>query len=323
MGTVFKSFGHFIPEKRVTNKELAERFNITEEWILERTGIEERRYFEDGGTSDMTVLAANRCLEKTDISAKDIDLIIVATMTPDYHCPSTAAIVHYKLNTSNASGFDLMAACSGFIYALELGQSLLETRKYKSILVVGADKMTSCIDLNDRKTTLVLADGAGVCLLQYSEKQNQIIDTFCRLDSSCSSDIVTPIGGSVSPVSENNVSEQNHYMRFISKDIFKNGVNLFEKAINEVLNRNNLTSEDIDLIIPHQANKRIIEKISQDLSIPISKFYINVEKLGNSSAATVPIAMSEVSEQGKLKGKILLVSIGAGFTYAASILQFD
>ncbi len=323
MGTIFKSFGHFIPETRITNKELAGRFDISEEWILERTGIEERRYFDGGGTSDMAVLAANRCLEKTDLSPTDIDLIIIATITPDHQCPSTAALVHQKLRTSNSSGFDIVAACSGFLYALELGQSLIETKKYKNILIAGADKLSSCIDWNDRKTTLIFADGAGVCLLQHSDTQNQIEDTYCRLDSNCADYIVTPNGGSASPINEKNVFEQNHYMRFHNKDIFIKGVKLFEKSINEVLKRNNLTSEDIDLIIPHQANKRIIEKISEDLNIPISKFFINVEKNGNSSAATIPIGLSEISAQGKLKGKILLVSIGAGFTYAASILQFD
>jgi len=323
MGVIFKSFGHFIPESRVTNKELAERFGVTEEWILERTGIEERRYFESGATSDMAVLAANNCFEHTDVKPEEIDLLIVATMTPDYQCPSTAAIVHKKLNLINSSGFDLMAACSGFLYALELGQSLIEAGKYKNILIAGADKMSSCIDLNDRKTTLVLSDGAGVCLLQHSETENQIIDTFCKLQGNLAEDIVVRQGGSACPLNETNIHEQDHYLRFESREIFQNGVYLFQHAIEKVISKNNLTLNDFDLIIPHQANKRIIEKLSENLKVPISKFVINIEKIGNSSAATVPIAMSELFAQERLKGKILTVSIGAGFTYSASILQFD
>lgn len=323
MGVIFKSFGHFIPEKRVINKELAARFGVTEEWIFERTGIEERRYFEAGGTSDMVVLAAKECFERASIAPEDIDLLIVATITPDYQCPSTAAIVHQKLNIVNSSGFDLMAACSGFLYALELGQSLIETGKYKNILVAGADKMSSCIDRNDRKTTLVLADGAGVCLLQHSDTENQIIDTFCKLHGNLAKDVITRNGGSVSPLREANIHEQDHYLRFESRQIFQNGVNLFEYAINQLLAKNGLTVNDFDLIIPHQANKRIIEKLSENLKVPISKFVINIEKIGNSSAATIPIAMSQLFAQGKLKGRILTVSIGAGFTCSASILQFD
>lgn len=322
MGVVFKAFGYFIPDKRVTNEELSTRFNISQEWILERTGILERRYFEDGATSDMIVLAAQDCLKQAEINPEEIDCIIIATMTPDFHCPSTASIVHKKLKTSNASGFDVMAACSGFIFALELAQSLIETRKYKNVLVAGADKMSSCIEQSDRKTSLVLADGAGVCLLQYSKVENQVIDTICKIDSDSALDVIIPNGGSQKPLTEEISKERNHYLRFQSKNVFENGIQLFIRAINYILKRNNLSIEDIDLIVPHQANKRMIEELSRRLGVPISKFVINVEMIGNTSAATVPIAISQTNEREKLNGKILSVTVGAGFTYAATILNF-
>ena len=173
MGVKIKAFGHFVPDHSVANKELAERFGITEEWILERTGIEERKYLLKGGTSDMIVQAALLCLGKTNVTASEIDCIIVATMTPDYHCPSTASLVHQKLGATNAWGFDLMAACSGFIYSLQLAASLIKSKAYKTILVCGGDKMSSCIDAADRKTVLILGDGAGVALLQYDAEQNE------------------------------------------------------------------------------------------------------------------------------------------------------
>ena len=325
MGVIIKSFGHFIPEKKVTNAELAKRFNITEKWILERTGIEERRYFKDGTTSDMIVNAALQCLSHADISPKDIDCVIVATMTPDYYCPSTAAIVHQKLNTENAWGFDIMAACSGYIYGLQLGRSLINSNTYKNILVCGADKMSSCIDPNDRKTVLVLADGAGVSLLQYSETHNEIIDVLCKLESTHAMDVTIENGGSSTPLTKANIKEGRHYLRFNSKTVFDNGIRLMENAIKDILATSKTDFNSIDFIVPHQANKRMVEILAHRFSIPIQKFIINIEHLGNTSAGTIPIAVSEALENGKLKGneKLLLASVGAGFTYAAALIQLN
>lgn len=322
MGTILKSFGHFIPEQRVTNTELAKRFDVTEEWIIERTGIEERKYFTGGATSDMIVNAALQCLGKTDIEAEDIDCIIVATMTPDYYCPSTAAIVHQKLDTKNAWGFDIMAACSGYIYALELAASLINSTAYKNILVCGADKFSSIIDPLDRKTVLVFADGAGVSLLQYSETDNDIADTICKLDSTYAMDVNMLYGGSLTPLTKENIVEDKHYLCFSSKRIFEHGIALMQNVIEEILNKNNITFNDIDFIVPHQANKRMIEALAQRLAVPIEKFIINIEHIGNTSAATIPIAISQALTTGKLKGneKLLLASVGAGFTYAASLI---
>ncbi|WP_165933495.1 3-oxoacyl-ACP synthase III family protein [Arundinibacter roseus] len=325
MGVKITSWGHFIPQTSLTNSELSKRFNVTTDWILERTGIEERKYFSDGATSDMIVKAALSCLQQTNLSATDIDCIIVATMTPDHYCPSTATFVHQKLGTNNAWGFDLMAACSGYLYALQLATSLINSNSYKTVLVCGADKMSSCIDPSDRKTVLVLADGAGVSLLQQSSNDNDIVDTICKLDSSHSSDITMIASGSKVPSTIENISQGKHYLRFERKTIFDTAISLMLSVAEEVLSKNRLKFEDIDFIVPHQANKRIIETLAKKFDLPIEKFIINVEQIGNTSAATIPIAISQALEDKKLKGneKLLLVSVGAGYTYSASLINLN
>jgi len=321
MGVFFKSFGHYIPETGITNKQLAERFNISEEWILERTGIEERKYFLNGATSDMIVAAALNCLNNAEVSASNIDCIIVATMTPDYHCPSTAAIVQKKLGINHNFSLDIMAACSGYVYALQLADALIASGKYCNILVAGADKMSAIIDKNDRKTALIFADGAGCALVSHHDTENNIIDIICAVDSTLSDIVIIPNGGSVSPIHQPVFEEQNHFLRFTSKGVYESGIQLLQKAINAVTEKSKITIKDIDLIIPHQANKRMIEELARRMDVPIDKFFINVESIGNTSAATIPIALSQASEQKKLKGKILLISVGAGFTYASAIIQ--
>jgi 3-oxoacyl-[acyl-carrier-protein] synthase-3 len=325
MGVILKSFGHFIPGHTVTNAELAERYGLTQEWIVERTGIEERKYFLDGATSDMVVMAALQCLSTTDVKPAEIDCIIIATMTPDYYCPSTAAIVHQKLATCNACGFDIMAACSGYLYGLQLGSALINAGTYKNILVCGADKMSSCIDPKDRKTVLVLADGAGVSLLQYAETRNDIIDVLCKLDSTHAMDVGIKNGGSYAPLTATNMAGDDYFLRFNNKGIFENGIRLMERAIIALFEKNKVDSGSIDFIVPHQANKRMIEVLAQRLSIPIEKFIINIEHIGNTSAGTIPIAISEALAQRKLKGneRLLLASVGAGFTYAAGLITLN
>lgn len=320
MGVEFSKFGHFVPEKRLTNAELAKRFNITEEWIDQRTGIIERRYFEDGGTSEMIF----RAVKNAGVEAgylESIDCIIVATMTPDKYCPSTAAVLQSKLGINHTFAFDIMAACSGFIYALQIADGLIRSSKYKKILVVGADSMSSIVDENDRKTALIFSDGAGFAVLQECKGDSHIVDCFCSLDSNISEAVVIPHGGSLQPVRESNIGDRDQYLRFTSKEVYEGGLELFEKAINELLARNSMSHGDIDLIVPHQANKRMIEELARRMGIPIEKFYINIEYIGNTSAATIPIALSELNESGRLKGKVLLASVGAGFTYASAILN--
>lgn len=323
MGVEIIGWGHFIPQTSLTNSELAERFNVTTDWILERTGIEERKYYSDGATSDMIVNAALSCLQQSKLSPAEIDCIIVATMTPDHYCPSTAAFVHQKLGTNNAWGFDIMAACSGFLYGLQLATSLIKSGSYKKILVCGADKFSSIVDPTDRKTTLIFADGAGVSILQNSSTDNNVIDTICKLDSSNHLDITMTVGGSKTPITFDNISQGKHYLRFENKNIFNNGIQLMQEVATEILQKHNMTFDDVDYIVPHQANKRMIEELAKILNLPIDKFIINVEQIGNTSAGTIPIAISEALQNGKLKGneKLLLVSVGAGYTYSASLIN--
>lgn len=325
MGVLIKSFGHFIPKTRVTNFELAKRFNVTSEWIVQRTGIEERKYFLEGATSDMIVNAASQCLLQTEIPFTAIDCVIVATMTPDHLCPSTAAIVHNKLSITNAWGFDIMAACSGYLYALQLATSLINSGSYKTILVCGADKMSSCIDPNDRKTVLLLSDGAGVSLLQYSPIENSVIDIICKLHSSNTDDIVTTAGGSSNPNTTDTILRGEQFLRFKSKSIFEMAISLMQRVIDEIMLKNKMTLSDIDFIVPHQANKRLIEVLANKLCISIDRFIINVEQIGNTGAGTIPIAISEAIQNGKLKGneRLLMVAVGAGYTYASSLVQLN
>lgn len=323
MGVKIIGWGHFIPNIAIKNSELARRFSLSEDWIMERTGIQERRYFSEGATSDMIVYATLQCLQQTKISPSDIDCIIVATMTPDHYCPSTATFVHQKLGTNNAWGFDIMAACSGYLYALQLATSLINANSYKTILICGADKFSSIIDPNDRKTVLIFADGAGVSLLQQSSTENHVIDTICKLDSTNYTDISIEVGGSQNPATVENISNGKHFLQFMSKTVFNTGISLMQNIAHEILNKHNLSFDDIDFIVPHQANKRMIETIAKNLDLPIEKFIINVEQIGNTSAGTIPIAISEALQTGKLKGneKLLLVSVGAGYTYSASLLN--
>lgn len=322
MGVQILSWGHYSPKSKLTNKELAERFKITEEWIINRTGIEERTYFKEGATSDMILNAALECIATAEINPTEIDCVIVATMTPDHYCPSTAAIVHNKLGTLNAWGFDIMAACTGYLYALQLAKALINSKSYRTILVCGADKMSSCVDPTDRKTTLVLADGAGVTLLQHSENTEQLVDIICKLDSSNYTDIITQ-SGSKNPVGLENIAQGSHYLRFASKNIFNTAVSSMEKITFEILKQNGLSIDDIDYIVPHQANKKIIETLADRMNIPINKFLINIERIGNTTAATIPLLISQYLNDNKLKGneRLLSVSVGAGYTYAAAIIE--
>lgn len=324
MGAIIKAFGHFIPDKRLNNKELSERFSINEKWIEERTGITERRYCEEGATSDMIVKAVHLCLQHTEVSNTDIDCVIVATMSPDFHTPSTAAIVHKKLGTCNAAGFDIYAACSGYIYGLQLATALINSKCYKNILVCGGEKFSSIIDPTDRKTTLVFADGAGCSLVSHSAHKNDIIDTFCMLDSTCLEDITMKAGGSHLPATEDNIKEGLHYLRFNSKEIGINGVALMERAVREIMAKNDIGFSDIDFIVPHQANKRMVETLASTLNLPMDKFIINIETIGNTGAGSIPVAISQTLQNKTLfKGgeKLLLVAVGAGYTYSSAIIQ--
>lgn len=324
MGVAIKSLSHFVPETRLTNDMLAERLGIESEWIAEKTGIMARRIFHDGATSDMIVNAAQICLQKVGMQPTDVECIIVATMTADFLCPSTAAVVHHKLGTTNAWGFDAMAACSGFLYGLQIATAVLNSRQHKNVLLCAADKMTSIIDPMDKKTSLIFGDGAGVVLLEYvDDEQNEVIDTLCKLNSTDLMSVSALDGGSKNPITPDTLTRCDQFMKFTSRGIFSGGVAFFKEAILEVLQRNNMTLDDIDYIVPHQANKRMLEKLAEELNLPISRFIINIEHIGNTNSGSVPIALSEAFADERIKPgmKIVVAGVGAGFTYGASILS--
>jgi 3-oxoacyl-[acyl-carrier-protein] synthase-3 len=325
MGVAIKSFGHYISNHSITNAELAERLGISEKWILEKTGIHERQYFTEGATSDMIVHAANSCIQKAGISAAEIDCVIVATMTPDHHCPSTASIVAQKLETRNAWGFDVVAACTGYLYGMQVARALITSKSCKTVLLCGADMFSTVINPLDRRTVLLFADGAGATLLQHSKNRNDIDEILCSMDTTYNMDISIPVGGSKTPLTESTISDNNHFVKFEDKRIYENGVALFERAISDLIGKTNCSLDAIDFIVPHQANKRMIESVATKFGLPISKFIISIEHTGNTGAATIPITVSQALESGKLKGneRLLLVSVGAGFTCAAGVINLN
>ncbi|OCX54617.1 hypothetical protein BEL04_10325 [Mucilaginibacter sp. PPCGB 2223] len=324
MGIAIKSLSHFVPDTKLTNDMLAERLGIESDWIAEKTGIMARRIYHDGATSDMIVNAANICLEKAGMKPADVECIIVATMTADFLCPSTAAVVHHKLGTVNAWGFDAMAACSGFLYGLQIATAVLNSRQHKNVLLCAADKMTSIIDPMDKKTSLIFGDGAGVVLLEYvDDEHNEIIDTICKLNSTDLMSVSALDGGSKNPITPDTLVRCDQFMKFTSRGIFSGGVALFKEVITEVMEKNKVTFDDIDYIVPHQANKRMLEKLAEELGQPIEKFIINIEHIGNTNSGSVPIALSEAFADERIKPgmKIIVAGVGAGFTYGASILS--
>jgi len=324
MGVAIKSLSHFIPSTKLTNDALAAKLGIESDWIAEKTGILQRGIFHDGATSDMIVNAAIPCLEQAGLGVEDVECIIVATMTADFLCPSTAAVVHHKLKTTNAWGFDAMAACSGFLYGLRIATAMLNSGQHKNVLLCAADKMTSIIDPLDKKTSLIFGDGAGVVLLEYvDDEHNEIIDTICKLNSTDLMSVSALDGGSKNPITPETLTNCDQFMKFTSRGIFSGGVALFKEVILEILEKNNMTFDDIDYIVPHQANKRMLEKLAEELNLPISKLIINIENIGNTNSGSVPIALSEAFLDERIKPgmKVIVAGVGAGFTYGASILS--
>jgi 3-oxoacyl-[acyl-carrier-protein] synthase-3 len=272
----------------------------------------------------MIVRAAQLSLAKAGIDKTEIDCIIVATMTTDYPCPSTAAVVHHKLKTNNAWGFDAMAACSGFLYGLQIASALINAGVHKNVLLCAADKMSSIIDPLDKKTAIIFGDGAGVVLLKQTDTEgNEIIDTICKLDSTDYMSVSARDGGSKNQITAETLTDGHHFMKFTARGIFSGGIAMFKNVIIEILAKNNLTLDDIDYIVPHQANKRMLEGLAAELNVNIEKFIINIEYIGNTNSASIPIALSQAVDAQKIRPgmKLLIAGVGAGFTYGASIIH--
>jgi 3-oxoacyl-[acyl-carrier-protein] synthase III len=317
---------HYVPEKILTNADLEKMVDTNDEWIRTRTGIRERRILEHGATSDLAVKAVQQVLALRGITAEEIDLIIVATITPDTMLPSTACVIQEKIGASNAWGFDLNAACSGFLYAMSVGARFIETGVHTKIIIVGADKMSSITDYTDRNTCVLFGDAAGVVLLEPTgEKNFGIIDQCLHSDGSGGAFLNIMGGGSLHPTTHETVDNKMHYVFQDGKAVFKSAVIGMADVAAEILERNQMTGSDIAWLVPHQANLRIIDATARRMGIDNSKVMINIDRFGNTTAATIPLCLSEWWQAGKLKRgqNIVLAAFGAGYTWGSMLLKWS
>ena len=316
----------YLPKKTLTNKDLEKMVETSDEWILSRTGIEKRHLVEEGeATSDMCKHVANELLKKSNKLPEEIDLILIATSTPDFPVVSTAALVQDKIGATNAWGYDIVAACTGFVYAMETGAKLVESGKYQNVVVIGADTMSSIIDYTDRNTCIIFGDGAGGVLLEPSENDNGVLDSILCADGSGEKYLTVPAGGSLNPASKDTVNKRMHYVYQDGKTVFKFAVKNMADVSKQILDNNNLTGEDIKLFIPHQANKRIIDAAAERCGLRDDQVLVNINKYGNTTAGTIPIALDDAVEEKMLeKGDILLfAAFGGGFTWGSMLIKWD
>jgi 3-oxoacyl-[acyl-carrier-protein] synthase-3 len=315
-----------VPEKILTNHDIEKMVDTSDEWIQSRTGIKQRHIVsEDEASSDLSTHVAKDLLAKRGIEPSQVDVIIVGTVTPDHLTPSTAAIVQNNINAQNAWGFDLSAACSGFLYGLETGSKLIESGAYKTVMVIGVDTMTSVLDFNDRETCVIFGDGAGGVLLEPSDSNDGIISSILKTDGSGASSLRILAGGSRKPASENTLVNREHYIRQDGKKVFKFAVKRMADVSAEILLNNGLKGDDIKLFIPHQANKRIIDATSKRCGIPKEKVLINIERFGNTTAGTIPIGLNEAVENNLINNGdyLLLSSFGSGFTWGSILIKWN
>jgi 3-oxoacyl-[acyl-carrier-protein] synthase III len=317
--------GSYVPERILTNRDLERIVDTTDEWIRTRTGISERRIAAaDEATSDMATKAAIAAMDQAGVNAKEIDLIIVATVTPDMFFPATACWVQKKLGAVRAACFDISAACSGFLYAMEIAQQFISTHVYNTVLIVGADKLSSIINWSDRNTCVLFGDGAGAAILRNRGASHGVVATHMGSDGEFAEILFMPGGGSRCPITTENIGQQLNTIKMQGKETYKQAVTAMSDAADRALEAAGLKYDEIACVIPHQANMRIIEAIAHRMRLPIEKFYVNLEKYGNTSAAAVAIALDEAHRAGRFKvgDYILLVVFGGGLTWASSVIQW-
>lgn len=325
MRAIISGVGHFVPEDKLTNKDLEQMVDTNDEWITTRTGIKERRILGKGkGTSFMAVKAAEMVLSQRNISADELDLIIVATVTPDIPVPATAALVQNELKASNCWGFDLNGGCTGFIYALSVASQFIETGRHQKVMVIGADKMSAIIDYEDRNTCVIFGDGAGAVLLEPSDNDLGIEDFILHLDGSGSKSLCVDAGGSLKPATQETVSKKQHYIYQDGKAVFKRAVKDMADVSIQIMGKNNLTGKDIRFLIPHQANFRIIDAVAKKMDLDEDHVVVNVGKYGNTTAATIPLAMSEAYQDRLIKKEdwIVISAFGAGYTWGSCLIKW-
>jgi 3-oxoacyl-[acyl-carrier-protein] synthase III len=313
--------GH-VPDFVLTNDELSKIVDTNDEWITSRTGIKERRIQKEGASSDMCAEAVKGLLEKTGVDAMDIDLVIVATVTPDYPFPSTSNIVCDKIGMKNAWGYDLIAACSGFIYGLATGAQFIETGRYKKVIVIGVDKMSSIINYKDRTTCVIFGDGCGAALLEPNNEGLGVQDFILKADGSGRKHLLLPAGGSLHPASKETVEEDKHFVHQEGKQVFKFAVTNMADVSAEIMDKNNLTADDVDWLVPHQANLRIIDATANRMGLPKEKVMVNIQKYGNTTAGTLPLCLWDYEKQLKKGDNLVLSAFGGGFTWGAVYLKW-
>lgn len=317
--------GSYLPGKVLTNYDLEKMVDTSDDWIIQRTGIRERRIVENGQiTSDLATQASLRAMEDAGVSPKDLDMIITSTITPDHIFPATSCYIQQKIGASRASAFDILAACAGFIYAMSIGQSFVNSGAMETVLVVGAECLSKITDYTDRSTCVLFGDGAGAVIIQKSSTKHEILSTNLAADGSQADVLIMPGGGAKNPASLESVQERTHYIQFKGKEVFKLAINNITNLIIETVNKNGLSLADIDLIIPHQSNLRIIEATMEKLGLPMEKAFVNIDKYGNTSSASIPIAIDEARKEGRLsKGDIvMLVAFGGGLTWGSSVIRW-
>ena len=325
INAIITGVGGYVPDYVLTNEELSRMVDTTDEWIMTRVGIKERHILtEEGlGTSYMARMAAKQLLQKTGTDPDTIDALIVTTTTPDYKFPSTASIVLGKLGLKNAFAFDFSAACCGFLYSLDVAASMIQSGRYKKIMVIGADKMSSMVDYQDRATCVLFGDGAGAVLVEGTEEEGVgVQNSFFRTDGKGLPYLHLKAGGSVCPASHFTIDHRLHYLYQEGRTVFRFAVTAMSDDVLEILRMNNLTADDVDWVIPHEANVRIIEAVAKRAEIPMEKVVVNIERYGNTSAATIPLAIWDHESNLKKGDNIVFTAFGAGFVHGASYYKW-
>jgi 3-oxoacyl-[acyl-carrier-protein] synthase-3 len=320
---IIKAVGMYVPDKILDNAYFESIVDTNDEWIRTRTGIKERRILENGATSDLATLATNDLLKQHNVNPAEIDVIIVATVTPDMLFPATACLVQERIGANQAWGFDLSAACSGFLFAYQTGCAFIESGQYKKVLVIGADKMSSIVDYSDRNNSILFGDGAAAVLLEPSDDMNLgLQNSTLRIDGEGKDKLFMSGGGSLNPPSHETVDKKMHYIYQNGKAVFKVAVVGMADVSYELMQKNNLSSDDIAFLVPHQANKRIIDATGERMGLSKDKVMMNIDKYGNTTAATIPLCLVEYYRDGRLKkgDKLILSAFGAGYTWGSSYL---
>ena len=318
------SVGGYVPETVLTNFDLEKMVDTNNEWIISRTGIKERRILKDKslGTSFMAINAANKLLQEKDVDPTSIDLVIVSTATPDMPVSSTASFVATKIGASNAFGYDIQGACSGFLFGMSAACAHICSGRYRKVLLIGADKMSSIVDYQDRKTCVIFGDGAGAVLFEPNYEGYGLKDEILKVDGNGRNFLKIEAGGSILPASNQTIENRQHFLQQDGRPVFKFAVSYMTEVITKLLKRNSLEKNDIDYVVPHQANKRILDAIARNLDLTPGKMLTNIEKYGNTTAATLPLLLWDNRKNFKKNEKLIFTAFGAGFTWGASYLTW-